>query len=218
MVRKIIKKVQEIFYKPLVLWYLRKERTFNYEGLKVNIKPGIFHPGLFYSTKILLRFLKTQPIKNKSFLEPGCGSGLISVWAAKQGAVVTAFDINPMAVENTIENSVLNNQHIRVVQSSLFTNIDPTIFDYIIINPPFYPNDPTTPQDFAWYCGADHEYFRELFRDLPSYCDSNSMVIIVLSEDCNRQAITEIAQRYGHSLQLIDVSKSLLETGYLYRF
>jgi release factor glutamine methyltransferase len=39
------------------------------------------------------------PLKNKHVLELGAGSGLIAIKAAKEGALVTATDINPVAIE-----------------------------------------------------------------------------------------------------------------------
>ena len=42
---------------------------------------------------------KKLPLHGKIFLELGAGNGLISIYAAKKGAKVTATDINPVAVE-----------------------------------------------------------------------------------------------------------------------
>ena len=215
--RKVIKKTQEIVYKPLLLWYLRKDRWYHTEGLKLIVRKGVFHPGMFYSTSILLNFMKSQDLTGKTLLEPGCGTGLISVWAASKGAAVTAFDINPMAIENTIQNGLINKQSVNALESNLFSKIIPTAFDYILVNPPFYPRVPKTTSDYAWYCGEDFEYFRAFFKDLSDYMHKNSMVMMVLSEDCDVKSIESIADTYGMKLQLFSVSKSLLETGYLFR-
>ena len=67
--------------------------------------PEVFHPGFFFSTRLLLKLYQTIAIAGKSFLEPGCGSGLISIYAAKKGAIVTATDINPVAIEFLKKNS-----------------------------------------------------------------------------------------------------------------
>ena len=44
-------------------------------------------------------------LENKRFLELGAGSGLISVFAAQQLAIVTATDINHVALEKLKENA-----------------------------------------------------------------------------------------------------------------
>ena len=86
-------------YKPLLIKYLSKIRIYKYEDIELEISPEVFHPGFFFSTSILLNLVKQLPLQGKSFLEPGCGSGLISIYAARKGAMVTATDINPVAIE-----------------------------------------------------------------------------------------------------------------------
>src|SRR5688572_28279605 len=139
MFRKIVKYSQEITIKPLLLWYLRKDRHFEFEGLKITVKAGIFHPSFFYSTRILLRELEKYKLIGKKLLEPGCGSGLISVWAARKGALVTAIDINKEAVFNTRLNATNNNLKINILESNLFDKLPSEQFDFIAINPPYYP-------------------------------------------------------------------------------
>lgn len=79
-----------------------------------------------------------MPLKGKKFLELGCGSGLISIAAAKKGARVTASDINPVAVEFLVKNSEENKVEIEVIESDLFNDIPKQPFDIIAINPPYY--------------------------------------------------------------------------------
>src|SRR6218665_2258260 len=95
------KKILNAFHpllKPISAWYLSRTRIYKYDNISVRIHPGVFHPGLFFSTKLLLEYLKGQPIQEKHLLELGAGSGLISVVAAKRGARVTGSDINPTAI------------------------------------------------------------------------------------------------------------------------
>jgi len=196
MVRKFLKKSAELTVRPLILRYLKKDRRFRYDGLKLVVRAGVFHPLFFFSTTFLLDYVKKIPVKGKKLLEPGCGAGLVSLWAAKNGARVTAFDINPTAVSNIQENASDNNLDINALESNLFSRLNPEIFDFIIINPPYYPNKPQTPSDFAWYCGTEFEYFVALFQQLPQFYDENSTVLMVLSEDCNLEVIQNIALKF----------------------
>ena len=53
-------------------------------------------------TDLLLSALSRQLVNSKTiWLEIGCGSGVLSWWAAKQGCTVSACDVNPLAVACT---------------------------------------------------------------------------------------------------------------------
>lgn len=87
------------FIKPIIVIYLSRQRNYRYANIKAVIYRGVFHPGFFFSTKALINFLETMELKDKNLLELGCGSGLISIVAARNGANVTASDINPATIE-----------------------------------------------------------------------------------------------------------------------
>ena len=106
--RKILKRIVSPILVPFVRWYLRKERKFVYDGITTCIFPGVFHPGFFHSTKFILSYLTDKDLAGKSFLELGCGSGLVSIVAAKAGGNVTSSDLSLRALENTKHNANLN--------------------------------------------------------------------------------------------------------------
>jgi release factor glutamine methyltransferase len=213
--------VKKIIGRPLrraVQWYLQKPRTYRYREIIVNIPPGVFHPGLFFSTAFLLEFLETQHLTNKNVLELGSGSGLISVMTAKKGAMVTAVDISEPAVKATRENSLKNNAAVTVIHSDLFENIPIGVFDWIVINPPYYPAKPENINEQAWYCGEDHEYFEKLFLNLGNYSAHESYVLMVLSDVCNIVTITSIAAARGFRLERVAEKKIWIDgKNYLYR-
>jgi release factor glutamine methyltransferase len=157
--------------------------------------PGVFHPGLFFSTKLLIEYISKYDLKNKNILELGAGSGLISVYCAKQNANVTASDISSIAIENTKQNAEQNNVTIEVIESDLFDRIEVKKFDYVIINPPYFPKNPQNEKEFAWFCGNDFQYFRKLFAQIGNYINSDSKIIMVLSEDCDIEMIKKIGKQ-----------------------
>lgn len=185
-----------LFGKPIrksVQWYLSKPRDFKFKEIRISVSPGVFHPGFFFSTRFILDFLDTQNLDGKKFLDLGCGSGIISIYGFKKGAIATAVDVNKKAVKNTIENSVRNDAKVSVFVSDLFVSIPRTLFDWIVINPPYYPADPRTEEENAWNCGQNHEYFERLFADLGHYTDRDSKVLMILSEVCDMDRIFQIA-------------------------
>lgn len=201
--KKVIKKIIAVFYAPLVLHYLKKERTTKTPVGILLIKAGVFHPKFFFSTQFLLQYLKTVALNNKTFLELGAGSGLLSFYAAKQGAKVTATDISKMAIEGLLHNKKQLQLAVEVIHSNLFLNIPQQTFNYILINPPYYPKSPKTESEMAWYCGADYEYFAALFKQLGAFVNPTSVVLMSLSEDCNLTQICKIAGQHCFTLTLV---------------
>src|SRR5690606_1254737 len=217
MMRKVFKRVASPVLVPLTKWYLRKERMYHRNGIKAIVLPGVFHPGLFSSTNFLLEFLAGQDLKNKSFLELGCGTGYLSVAAARAGAEVTASDLSSMAVRNTKLNATQNKVSIKVVKSDLFANISGK-FDVIAINPPYYAMTARNESELAWHCGDDFEYFRRLFSQLGQSIHKDTLVVMVLTLGCNLPAIFSIAKESGFEFVLLKEKRVLFdERDFLYR-
>ena len=181
------------------------------------IPPAVFHPGFFFSTRLLLRYIAELPLKGRSFLELGAGSGLIAMYAAREGAQVTASDINQVAVHSLEMNSRSNRIPLTVIHSDLFTSIPLQRFDIIAINPPYYKKQPQTPADYAWYCGEQGEYFQQLFSNLKMYMHSQSMVLMVLSDGCDLAMIVELARCSGFKLNCVLEKRNWLEVDYIFK-
>ncbi|MEO5977899.1 MAG: methyltransferase [Chryseolinea sp.] len=201
--RKLFKRIASVFLVPLTQWYLRKERSFRYRGTSVTVTPGVFHPGIFYSTKFLLELLDEQDLRGKRLLELGCGSGLISIVSAKHGANVMATDISTAAIENTTRNAAANKVSISILHSDLFESIPFQKFDIVVINPPYYAGDPVNDAQYAWYCGMNFEYFKKLFATITPYVHQNSLVIMVLTKGSDINTIKQIADTQNISFEML---------------
>jgi len=214
--RQTIKYLTTRLYKPLLVKYLSATRTYTYKGIRLVIPPAVFHPGFFFSTRLLLRYVATLALQNKSFLEPGAGSGLISLYAARKGAIVTATDINPVAISFLENNRHINRLQIEIIQSDLFTQIPEQAFDIIAINPPYYKKQPRTAAEYAWYCGERGEYFEHLFKGLRNYIHPQSVVLMVLCDGCDIQMIKDIAAQYGFKLNCVQTKKNWVEVNFIF--
>lgn len=212
-----INRFVHVLYRPLLIKYLSKERRYRYADTKLVVPPGVFHPGFFFSTRLLLKYLQQIPLQGKSLLEPGAGSGLISIAAAKAGARVTATDINPVAVQYLISNAEANHVPLTVIESDLFTAIPQQVFDIIVINPPYYFKQPASHKERAWFCGENGEYFRQLFAQTGNYADENTVILMILCEGSERERIRQIAAGAGWELDCVHVSRNLIEKNYIYR-
>lgn len=202
---------------PMYLRYVSKTRRYSYKGIHVRVQPGVFYPGfIIISTRLFLQFVGRLDIRGKTFLELGAGCGVISVFAASKGAIVTATDINPLAVANIQENAQINKVNLSVIRSDLFENIPQFKFDYIIIAPPYYPRDPKDYAQMAWFCGQNFEYFVRLFEQLQQYYHPSIQIFMILSEDCNLQKIMEIGDSNGFKFNLLLKKKRLGEWNFIY--
>jgi len=215
--RAILKHIVARTYKPLLEKYLSKTRTYQYEDIRLDVAPEVFHPGFFFSTHVLLKYVKKLPLEKKVFLELGCGSGLISIYAAKKGAIVTATDINETALQFLAKNSRFNNTSLRIIESDLFHDITEQAFDIIAINPPYYKKQPLTARDYAWHCGENGEFFESLFRDLGRYIHSSTEVCMVLFDGCDMEMIGNQASKNGFELQCMHTHENLLEKSFVFK-
>ena len=179
------------------------------------VAPTVFPPFITISTKLLLEFIEELPLNGKTFLELGCGCGIISILAAKKGAFVTATDINQTALETLQKNADDNSVAIQIMYSDLFESLEGS-FNFIIINPPYYPKNPTSISESAWYCGENFNYFEKLFLQLPKFIDANNQTYLILSEDCEVGIIKSIAIRNGLKFNLVVERMVAAEKNYLF--
>ena len=179
--------------------------------------PDVFPPQLTFSTKILLDFVNNLDLDNKTFLELGCGSGIISLLASKKNARVTASDINQTALNFLQKNAATNNLKVETIYSELFQDLVNLTFDFIIINPPYYPKKPKNIKEKAWFCGESFEYFENLFAQLPKSLAPETNCFLILSQDCEIEKIKAIALKNAIAFELVLERKELVETNYIFR-
>jgi release factor glutamine methyltransferase len=215
--RKLVKHIVGSTYRPLLVRYLSKTRTYSCKGITLQIPPDVFHPGFFSSTGLLLRYIMKDALSEKTVLELGAGSGLLSIYAARKGAAVVATDISPAATECVRSNALENRVEIQVIHSDLFDRIPRQAFDLILINPPYYKRNPSSVYDYAWYCGENGEYFQKLFSGLSGYIRRESHVLMVLCDGCDLQMIRALAKENSFHLQCVHTSRTMIEKNYIFK-
>lgn len=202
-----MRSIYRIFWLPLyrrwALWYIRRERPFRYGRLRLQVPPGVFHPGVFFSTPMLLDFLQNQALKDKKVLDLGTGSGVLALFAAQQNARVIALDVNPLALETAHRNALQHDLDIQTIESDLLDQLPSQQFDRVLVNPPYYPKNPVNLREHAFFAGENLEYFDRLFRDLPAYLHLDARVWMILSEDCALQDLKKKALENGLSWNIV---------------
>jgi ribosomal protein L11 methyltransferase len=110
------------FHKPVrvgSLWIGPPWETPDADAISVVIDPGrAFGTGGHPTTQLCLQLLEGE--ERASVLDVGCGSGVLSIAAAKLGFdPVTALDFDPQAVEATERNALDNGVVVDVSQADL---------------------------------------------------------------------------------------------------
>ena len=81
----------------------------------IRLDPGLaFGTGTHPTTRMCLRWVAARDLSGQRVLDYGCGSGILAIGAAKQGAAdIVAVDIDPAAVESTRLNAANNHVALR---------------------------------------------------------------------------------------------------------
>ncbi|MCW3077559.1 MAG: hypothetical protein JWO32_2168 [Bacteroidetes bacterium] len=220
MINFLQKKYANYVLKPYLKWYLKKPRSYYYEGLALKIYPTVFHPGYFFSTHNFLKYIKSINLKGGSFCEVGAGSGLVSMVAARSGARVVAVELNEVAIRGMNENIILNNIsdiNFEIIHSNLFDRVPQQVFDFIYINPPYFFEKVHNEQSMAWNCGSKGEYFKKLFVQLLHYRNDNSRIYMTLAENCDLTRINSIACEHGFELECVNEARIKWEKNFIFK-
>lgn len=102
----------------------------------IKIIPGTaFGTGLHSTTKLAGRILNDMNCENKTVIDMGCGTGILSILAKLKGAKdVYAYDYDGLAIEKAIETIEINNLDIKVKQSNFLENVNEDIKSDIFVS------------------------------------------------------------------------------------
>lgn len=210
--QKVLGKTLRVF---LLKYWLKETRAFRYRGLLFNIPSGVFHPGLYFSSKFFASYLSTLELNGRSLLDIGTGSGFLALVCARKGAKVTACDRSNEALESARNNAILNRLPITFIEPNL-TESATQSFDFVISNPPYFPKDAATEEEMAWYCGKNHDFFEEFFSNLSKICHKETRVYMILSDRCNIDYIKSIATQNQFLLEIAKVKNLFIEKNYIF--
>jgi release factor glutamine methyltransferase len=184
-------------------------------SIDIDILPDVYNPS--DDSYLLLRAVEVLP--GQDFLEIGCGSGLISLHAAKLGARASAVDINPNAVECTRQNANRNGLRVKVRQSDLFQNVA-GYFDVIAFNPPYLPTETRSTSwiERSWSGGEEGSetavsFLGEAWRHLAP----GGKAYLVLSSIGGLMSVLKAAKE-KYECEMIEELHQFFESVYTYKF
>ncbi len=153
----------------------------------VEVDPGMaFGTGTHPTTVMCLVLLEKQNLAGCRVLDLGCGSGILSLAAAKLGASrVVAADLDPIAVTVAKENVRHNKLEsvVEVVESSLFSRVQGK-FDVIVAN-------------------LTAKIIREALPEVPSYLVAGG--VLVASGIIKEKLPAVVSALTAHGLAVLEV-------------
>lgn len=109
----------------------------------VTLHDDVYRPG--EDTLLLARAVHAEVRPGDRFLEVGCGTGYVSLVAARTGATASCTDANPRAVALARHNARQNGLRLEAAEGDLLAGLAGP-FDVVAFNPPYLP---TAPDDYV---------------------------------------------------------------------
>jgi len=184
-------------------------------SLDIEVADEVYNPA--EDSFLLLKAVEVQP--GQRLLEMGAGSGFVALHAAKAGAVVTAADINPHAIDCVRRNALRNDLKVEVVRSDLFEGV-PGLFDVIAFNPPYLPDEAKTSSwmEHAWSGGREGSEVAVRFLDEAwRHLAPKGTVYMILSSIGGIMTVLR-ASKSHYTAELLDEKKMFFESVFAYRF
>ncbi len=160
------------------------------------------------ATGRLMRFLSVRP--GETFLDMGCGTGVVGIYAARKGAAATAADISAKAVSETAANAERNRVKLRVVRGDLFERV-PGRFARIAYNAPYVRLTKSGVEDKRTRDRTRVSRLRTVtrfLRELPAHLDDEGIGYFVVSSASPVDLYERIARDAGLEWKLLKAWRS----------
>ncbi len=136
---------------------------------------------------LMLETLEAEMLHGKELLDVGCGSGVLSLFAASRGAKVTACDVDDLAIENVTRAARTLGLNVRAVVSDAWSRISES-FDVVLMNPPYLPSEHSI--DAAVDGGRDGIAILERFaEELRSHLQPGGFALVLVSSVTSWQQV-----------------------------
>ena len=153
-------------------------------------------PGEVYAPSddsfLMVGAIPTGNLAGKNVLDLGTGSGVLGLYCALQGALVTLSDIDGIALQHAREAAKSLGVDLDTAKSDLFSNVCET-FDLVLFNPPYLPS--VTVKDRAidgGLMGAD--VIRRFLLELPNHLKKDGTALMLVS---SMNDIPSLVQEYS---------------------
>lgn len=150
-------------------------------------------PGEVYAPSddsfLMTSTIPTGDLAGKSVLDLGTGSGVLGLYCALHGAIVTVSDVDEHALQHARKAASGLSVELNVVRSDLFSNLHES-FDFVLFNPPYLPS--VTVRDRTVDGGLmGVDVIRSFLRELPKHLKRNGTTFLLVSSVNNALTFLE---------------------------
>ena len=146
-------------------------------------------------------------------LDMGTGSGIQARAAAEKATTVVAVDINQDAIEACKKDS----GKIIFLRSDLFSALEGKIFDTIIFNAPYLPDDDSY-KDVALDGGKNgYEMIERFLRGAKRFLARDGLILLVFSSFTNKARVDALIRMNGFKFTELEKVHVMFEDIYCYK-
>jgi len=181
---------------------------------------------------------------NGFVLDVGTGSGIQAIAASEKAKLIIGIDISRDAIKLAKENAFKQNvKNICFFESSLFDSFKKIqakkqfknnflknlnnkkihnflekkiLFDLIIFNPPYLPQDKGISDKSIYGGKKGHETLERFLSQTGYYLKENGKILIVFSSLTKKEKVDELLQNHCFKLKQVDEEKLFFETLFVY--
>jgi len=185
----------------------RGRRMYPLDLPDITLEPGVFVPT--QGSLMVWKYLYEEALgAHQRCLDIGCGSGLLTVQLARNGAAhVHAIDISSAAIKNTLTNAFRNGVADRVTAAvqDLYPWVPEERYDVIVASlyqtpvDPFEPVVSHRPLDYWGRSLIDH-----LMRMLPDALADDGTAYVMQLSIIGERRTTQLLERLGYQARVVD--------------
>jgi len=186
----------------------KRKYSININGVKLYIFPNVFSPKYFTDSKWFAQTV-LKIVGQHSLLEIGTGTGIVALFAALNGAKVSATEINPEAVENAKYNFQKHNVKVKTYCGDMYEPVPrEKKFDFIFWNHPFnFGDDPN--EEMLLKAGFDFQYenLEKYIAGAHLHLNPNGKLLLGTGNFALLSKVKEFATRYNYRIKLLKKTK-----------
>ncbi len=146
----------------------------------------------------MLTAVSQLTIMGKRVLDVGTGSGILGLFCAMRGGLVTATDVDEASLKSAERAAQKLGLHVELILSDLFSRIK-SKFDLVLFNPPYLPS--LTFLDRAVDGGlGGTRVLRDFLQELPLHLERGGLALLLVSTLNDPASLTDDYPKFEFSV------------------